>query len=108
MVGKRFTHVTVFSRNELVSVCGGRLAGSTGTITSPGYPRAYPHNRLCTWTIVAPEGRRVSLEILDFDIEGFGFCQADVVEVIAWLLCCLNLLVKWTNLVDFATSTVFV
>ncbi|OQV20099.1 Cubilin [Hypsibius exemplaris] len=61
--------------------CGGTLTTSSGIITSPGFPNAYPNNRVCVWKIIATPGRRVLLEVLDFDVEGYGFCQSDFVEV---------------------------
>ncbi|XP_055335662.1 cubilin-like [Paramacrobiotus metropolitanus] len=63
-------------------VCGGTLSTGSGIITSPGFPNAYPNNRLCVWKIEALPGRRVLLEILEFDVEGYGFCQSDYVEVL--------------------------
>ncbi|KAG8434075.1 hypothetical protein GDO86_012447, partial [Hymenochirus boettgeri] len=53
--------------------CGGAYYVSGKTFTSPGYPGNYPPNMDCTWTITAPVGKKVSLNINDFNIEtGYG------------------------------------
>ncbi|XP_078491059.1 cubilin-like [Ciona intestinalis] len=38
-------------------------------ITSPGYPNNYPNNVNCTWTITAPDGMRVQLNLQSLDTE---------------------------------------
>jgi len=65
--------------------CGETMRTPTGIIQSPGYPNSYPHNRYCTWRIIAPEDRRIRLEFLDFDLEetyvtatGKKFCYDSV------------------------------
>lgn len=52
--------------------CGGELSGPSGTFQSPGYPNAYPHNRICIWKIRGPIGRRVTLTFTDFSLEEPG------------------------------------
>jgi len=49
--------------------CGGTQAGSGGTVTSPGYPRYYQDNLICTWTLTAPTRYSVKAEIIDFHTE---------------------------------------
>ena len=49
--------------------CGGEIEGTMGTIQSPGYPASFAHRHMCTWTIRAPEGRKVTLTFEDFDLE---------------------------------------
>ena len=62
--------------------CGGDLSSSTGVITSPNYPGLYPHNRVCTWNIRVAQGRRVTLNIDSFNMEGGNSnCGYDYVEV---------------------------
>lgn len=61
--------------------CGGLLNTESGEITSPGYPLIFP--RSCHWKIEVPFGRRITLEILDFDLDdpesvrdqGFGYAK---------------------------------
>ncbi|XP_028288640.1 cubilin [Parambassis ranga] len=66
-----------------VEVCGGQLNAPSGTISSPNYPNLYPHDRLCRWELVVPQGRGVTLTINDLRLEGSGsFCTFDYVEVI--------------------------
>ena len=49
--------------------CGGNLEGTSGWISSPGYPHGYPHRHFCRWVIRAPAGRAVTLSFEDFDME---------------------------------------
>lgn len=49
-------------------ICGGSIEASTGIIQSPGYPMGRDSMRPCQWTITVPKGRRVKVEILDFDV----------------------------------------
>ncbi|KAJ9586382.1 hypothetical protein L9F63_019963, partial [Diploptera punctata] len=49
--------------------CGGSLEGSSGIFQSPGYPSTVGYKRICRWDIVVPVGRRVKVELLDFDLE---------------------------------------
>ena len=73
------------------SVCNLELRGSSGVIESPNFPNAYPHNRNCTWNIIAPLGNRINLTFSHFDVEdhqvpgstpGSGnSCAYDFVEI---------------------------
>lgn len=59
-----------------------------GTISTPNYPNAYDHSRVCRWNIVVPEDRRVTLTFNAFRIENpyeDGYCYWDYVEVSAEL-----------------------
>lgn len=52
----------------------------SGFIQSPGYPDVTTGARECEWSITVPEGRRVTLEILDLDLAethetGVYICQ---------------------------------
>ncbi|XP_078494131.1 scavenger receptor cysteine-rich domain-containing protein DMBT1-like [Ciona intestinalis] len=53
------------------SSCGfNAVATSTSQlITSPNYPRNYPNNADCTWTITASDGMRVQLNLIRFSTE---------------------------------------
>ncbi|CAO2602336.1 CUB and sushi domain-containing protein 3, partial [Lemmus lemmus] len=49
--------------------CGGTMRGSSGIISSPGFPNEYHNNADCTWTIVAEPGDTISLIFTDFQME---------------------------------------
>lgn len=53
--------------------CGGKMELKTRqdkiTITSPGYPRAYPANTLCMWWLQGPVGSQIRLTIAGFALE---------------------------------------
>lgn len=38
---------------------------SSGRIQSPNHPSSYLPSRVCTWTIVGPEGSNIYLEVMD-------------------------------------------
>jgi len=98
--------------------CGGTLRTPTGVIQSPNYPsvskllyvfsnqlkliafiftvQPYTNYRFCLWRIVAPVGRRVRLEFLDFDLEEKSLDRGelrclDTVSVNPNILCLLQL-----------------
>ncbi|XP_052697133.1 cubilin-like isoform X2 [Crassostrea angulata] len=64
-----------------VEECGGEFTTSTGAFTSPNFPGQYAHNRLCTWLIRVPAGRRVSLMFNALNIEDHSRCVYDYVAV---------------------------
>ena len=39
------------------------------TLTTPGYPMAYRNELICEWIVNAAGGRRIILDIIDFDME---------------------------------------
>ncbi|XP_018577861.1 cubilin-like [Anoplophora glabripennis] len=55
--------------NASQSECGGVMKAESGTITSPGYPVMNHLNRYCQWTIEVPEGRRITVDFVDFDLD---------------------------------------
>ncbi|XP_023016013.2 cubilin [Leptinotarsa decemlineata] len=55
--------------NNSQTECGGILNQESGEITSPGYPVMNHLNRICKWVIKAPEGRSITLNILDWDVD---------------------------------------
>lgn len=48
--------------------CGGTITASTGIIVSPGYPVSREYMRACEWFINVQKGRRIKVEILDYDV----------------------------------------
>ena len=59
------------------------LDGTSGSLSSPFYPRNYPFNQTCSWNITGKQGYRVELTIPDYNIErcGGAACLCDYMEV---------------------------
>ena len=74
-------NVNLIVRTACFTVCGNDLIDTTGVITSPGFPDNYPHQRECTWTITAPEGNQILLNVTDFNLESHYNCQYDYLEI---------------------------
>jgi len=68
-----------------VTACGADLNNDGGVISTPNFPNAYDHARVCTWNIVVQEDRRVTLTFNAFAVEDpypeNGVCYYDHVEV---------------------------
>ncbi|XP_072507728.1 cubilin [Notamacropus eugenii] len=64
-----------------IEECGGDLYGHFGTLTSPRYPDANFHSRVCEWRITVPEGRRVNLTFSDLRLEDHQSCDSEYVTV---------------------------
>lgn len=52
-----------------LALCGGPLASPTGYFASPNYPRHYPNNAYCVWTINVPLGSVLKIDFLFFKTE---------------------------------------
>ncbi|XP_030330422.1 procollagen C-endopeptidase enhancer 1 [Strigops habroptila] len=61
--------------------CGGELRGESGYVASEGFPRHYPPNSNCTWSITVPEGQTASLSFRVFDLEPDSRCRFDSLSV---------------------------
>ncbi|KAF5295928.1 hypothetical protein FQR65_LT10359 [Abscondita terminalis] len=61
--------------NSSRDTCGGQLNTESGTITSPGYPMGNYNDIECEWIIKVPEGRRITLEFTDLDLDLTGYNQ---------------------------------
>ncbi|KAM4704245.1 membrane frizzled-related protein isoform 2-T2 [Rhinophrynus dorsalis] len=61
--------------------CGGTLSDGKGSFSSPNYPYLYPPNSNCSWFLEAGEGRLVQLKIVVLDVEGYGSCLIDWLEL---------------------------
>lgn len=48
--------------------CSETIEASTGIIESPGYPVGQDTSRYCDWKITVPKGRRVKIDVLDFNM----------------------------------------
>ncbi|XP_034244978.1 cubilin [Thrips palmi] len=63
--------------------CGGILHGTSGTFSSPGFPRGYADNVECSWEVRAERGYRVSLRFVErFNIQQRDNCTGDHLEVV--------------------------
>ena len=56
-------------------------ADIAGFITSPNFPRNYPHNTQCVWVLRGTPGKKVTLTFTNMDIEAHSTCIYDYVEL---------------------------
>ncbi|XP_060063553.1 deleted in malignant brain tumors 1 protein-like [Ylistrum balloti] len=56
-------------------------SGSSGFITTPGYPEFYGHNLDCNWLIQASSGEQISLSAVDSSLENSDECSGDKVSL---------------------------
>ncbi|KAI8495737.1 hypothetical protein Bbelb_267090 [Branchiostoma belcheri] len=68
-------------RNRPCAGCNHILTDRVGTFTSPRYPKPYPQNTDCTWTIKAPDDMRIRLAFDIIDILEEENCEVDYVAV---------------------------
>ncbi|KAK2147338.1 hypothetical protein LSH36_558g01028 [Paralvinella palmiformis] len=73
-------HIT-FAAIPSTPGCGGQLTSDSGTVISPNFPNAYPHNAQCIWTIAVPDTEVITLTFTDLNIETTQNCRYDYVEV---------------------------
>ncbi|XP_027731878.1 mannan-binding lectin serine protease 1-like isoform X1 [Vombatus ursinus] len=52
-----------------------------GEIQSPNFPDSYPSDSGVTWNITVPEGFRIKLYFMHFDLESSYLCEYDYVKV---------------------------
>lgn len=57
----------VLRYSAISSRCGETILAVQGTLQTPSYPTGVRSPTHCIWRIVVPKGRRVRVEILDFD-----------------------------------------
>ena len=60
------------------------LNDTTGVISTPFYPRFYPDNQACRWTLTAEPGKHIQLSFDFFNIQQcgpLGACTCDYFEV---------------------------
>ncbi|ODM98815.1 Cubilin [Orchesella cincta] len=69
------------SWNSTDPVCGGIENGTHGSISSPGYPGKYPHDRDCTWQIKVSLGKKIQLVFASFQLENHPNCSYDYLEI---------------------------
>ena len=80
--GKGRTDLGYSCEAGVLSYCGGRVSVSgEGYISSPGYPRYYLGGRECVWTIMADQGQRIELEVVDLALRDTADRCEDSVQV---------------------------
>ena len=58
------------------------LNETSGSLSSPFYPRNYPFNQTCSWNITGKRGYRVELTIPDYSLHQCdAACSCDYLEV---------------------------
>lgn len=62
-------------------LCGYTLQGTSGNLTSPGWPAEYPMYAYCVWRISVTPGEKIILDISDMDIYQSADCYYDFLEV---------------------------
>ena len=63
-----------------IGACGGNFITPKGILTSPAYPRNYPNDVDCIYTISQPNGTYISMSILSMDIDCQG-TPSDYIEL---------------------------
>ncbi|XP_030748736.1 cubilin-like [Sitophilus oryzae] len=63
------------------NICEGNYYTPSGYIRSPGYPKGYPVNKECVWTITAPPGSQIMLNVSSFHLEFYPKCKYDYLEI---------------------------
>ena len=56
--------------NQASEACGGLVTAPSGYLSSPHYPKDYANNLDCEWHINVPEGERIKIDFIDFNVEG--------------------------------------
>ncbi|XP_046577838.1 deleted in malignant brain tumors 1 protein-like [Haliotis rubra] len=66
------------------NACNGTVTASSREkyLTTPGYPGVYSNNIDCAWTIRGVYGTRITVKVVDADIESSPGCKNDYVQVI--------------------------
>ncbi|XP_011185073.1 cubilin homolog [Zeugodacus cucurbitae] len=64
----RPTHTFKLTYTSIGTRCGETIIAPRGTLYTPGYPQGVARPTHCAWKIRVPRGKRVKVEILDFDI----------------------------------------
>ncbi|XP_029416570.1 deleted in malignant brain tumors 1 protein [Nannospalax galili] len=61
--------------------CGGLLTNSSGSFSSPWYPKKYPTNVVCAWDIQVDSSAHIRLTFEVVKIENFYGCPYDFIEI---------------------------
>ncbi|KAK9890452.1 hypothetical protein WA026_010538 [Henosepilachna vigintioctopunctata] len=69
----------------VIKGCGGTFSDNYRMIETPNYPKDYPNNAECRWTIVVDEGFHLEFKYTGrFHLEESNGCKNDYVEVFDW------------------------
>uniref|UniRef100_A0ABM5G481 Mannan-binding lectin serine protease 1-like isoform X2 n=1 Tax=Pogona vitticeps TaxID=103695 RepID=A0ABM5G481_9SAUR len=66
---------------HLVNADAVELTDMFGEIQSPNFPDSYPSDSEVTWNISVPDGFRIKLYFMHFDLESSYLCEYDYVKV---------------------------
>ena len=66
---------------HLVNADAIELTDMFGEIQSPNFPDSYPSDSEVTWNISVPDGFRIKLYFMHFDLESSYLCEYDYVKV---------------------------
>ncbi|XP_051001052.1 deleted in malignant brain tumors 1 protein-like [Acomys russatus] len=61
--------------------CGGLLTNSSGSFSSPWYPKKYPTNAVCVWDIQVETSAHIRLAFEVVKMENFYGCPYDFIEI---------------------------
>ncbi|GAB1292788.1 Deleted in malignant brain tumors 1 protein [Apodemus speciosus] len=61
--------------------CGGLLTNSSGSFSSPWYPKKYPTNVVCAWDIQVDTSAHIRLTFEVVKMENFYGCPYDFIEI---------------------------
>ncbi|XP_055464824.1 deleted in malignant brain tumors 1 protein [Psammomys obesus] len=61
--------------------CGGLLTNSSGSFSSPWYPKKYPTNVVCVWDIQVDTNAHIRLSFEVVKMENFYGCPYDFIEI---------------------------
>lgn len=83
-----FSFKSVYNKIKLILcfcislACGsGIFNAKHGTIASPAYPKSYPINVECNWSLRASPGNKMKLTIEMMDIDNSLHCNEDYLEI---------------------------
>lgn len=75
-----------FKAKVAVAKCGGTVHVNQNDVTtmhSPDYPASYPKNTECIWTVLAPQGHYIKVNLLNFDLPPNSNCSlGDRLEIL--------------------------
>ncbi|KAF4532436.1 hypothetical protein B566_EDAN014438 [Ephemera danica] len=75
-------HLSLAATYSVINdACGGHFTSVEGAFTTPKYPRSYPNNIECIWTINTSPGNKALVTFDSFDIEESDNCNGDYLEI---------------------------
>ncbi|XP_061204820.1 mannan-binding lectin serine protease 1 isoform X3 [Neopsephotus bourkii] len=77
----RYSMTWAFCALVLYTVDAIELTDMFGEIQSPNFPDSYPSDSEVTWNISVPEGFKIKLYFMHFDLESSYLCEYDYVKI---------------------------